>query len=115
MTLRPGSANTFKVLEKYQTTEMLDGTIPICDYGSGDTFRLVLTGKRPGEIWVDSGIINDTGFYNLKVDILTFFENWLDREIAIKEGKSKRLVNAWYSFLEFGNNNRYKIVKAEKY
>lgn len=63
-------SNIEKVLEKYQTTEMLDGTIPICDYGSGDTFRLVLTGKRPGEIWVDSGIINDTGFYNLKVDIL---------------------------------------------
>ena len=107
-------SNIEKVLEKYQTTAMLDGTIPICDYGGGDIFRLVLTGKRPGDIWVDSGIINDTGFYNLKVDILTFFEHWLDRKIAIKEGKSKRLINAWYSFLEFGNNKRYKIAKEEK-
>ncbi len=96
-----------QVLDKYQNTSMLEGTLPVCDYGCGDFFRLVVTGDNAGEVWVDSGVINDTGFYSLRVDILTFFENWLDRQIEILSNPAKELVNAWHSFLEFGNNNRY--------
>lgn len=103
-------ANIQRALDQYQNTSMLEGTLPICDYGCGDFFRLVVTGKNAGQIWVDSGVINDTGFYSLNVNILTFFENWLDRKIEILRDPTKKLVNAYYSYLEFGDNKRYKIV-----
>lgn len=103
--------NIQKVLEKYQNTGTIEGTIPICEYGCGDFFRLVITGKNAGNVWVDSGVINDTGFYSLNVNILTFYENWLDRQIEILNNPTKKMVNAWYSFLEFGKNKRYKIVE----
>ncbi len=99
------------IIEKYQNTSVLQGTIPICQYGCGDYFRMIVTGEKSGEIWADCGIINQTGYYSLKVDILTFYENWLDRKILIQTDTDKRLINAWYPFLEFGNNKKYKIVK----
>ena len=104
-------ADIQQVLDQYQSTSMLEGTLPICEYGCGDFFRLVVTGEKAGEIWIDSGVINDTGFYSLNVDILTFFENWLNKQIEVLSEPSKRFVNAWYSYLEFGENKRYKIVK----
>ena len=104
-------ADIQRVLYEYQNSSMLEGTLPICEYGCGDFFRLVVTGAKAGEIWVDSGVINDTGFYSLNVDILTFFENWLDRQIEILSDPTRKLVNAHYSFLEFGNNKRYKLVE----
>lgn len=107
-------ANIQKILDQYQNTAMLEGTLPICEYGCGDFFRLVVTGKTAGTIWVDSGVISDTGFYSLNVDILTFFENWLNRQIDALSDPTKKLINAWYSFLEFGNNNRYKVVSDNK-
>lgn len=100
-----------KIIDIYQNTAVLQGTIPICEYGCGDFFRLVVTGANRGEIWVDSGIINLTGYYSLQVDILTFYENWLNRQLLIQQDASKKLINAWYSFLEFGNNNKYKVVE----
>jgi len=100
-----------QVLDQYQNTSTIEGSFPICEYGCGDFFRLVITGEKSGEVWVDSGLINDTGFYSLKVDILTFFENWLNRQIEILSDPTKKLVNAYYSFLEFGNNERYKITE----
>jgi hypothetical protein len=103
-----------EVTKKYQDASMVTGSIPICEYGCGDFFRLIVSGQNAGQVWVDSGLINDTGFYALNVDVLTFFENWLNKEILIKEGKSEKLINALYSFLEFGNNKRYKIVNGEK-
>ena len=99
-----------RVLDEYQNTSMLEGSLIICEYGCGDFFRLIVTGEKAGEIWVDSGVMNDTGFYSLNVNILTFFENWLNRQIEALNDPTKRFVNAWYSFLEFGNNKRYKIV-----
>ena len=104
-------ADIQRVLDRYQNTSMLEGSLPICVYGCGDFFRLIVTGEKAGEVWVDSGVINDTGFYSLNVDILTFFENWLDRQIEILSDPAKRFVNAYYSYLEFGNNKRYKIVE----
>lgn len=104
-------ADIQRVLDEYQNTSMLEGTLPICEYGCGDFFRLVVTGEKAGNVWVDSGVINDTGFYSLNVDILTFFENWLNRQIEVLSYPEKRLVNAWYPTLEFGNNKRYKVVE----
>ena len=93
---------------EYQNTSMIEGSLPICEYGCGDFFRLIVTGDKAGEVWVDSGVINDTGFYSLNVDVLTFFENWLDRQIEILNNPTKRFVHACYSYLEFGQNKRYK-------
>ena len=53
-------ADIQQVLDEYQNTSMIKGTLPICEYGCGDFFRLVVTGEKAGEIWVDSGIISDT-------------------------------------------------------
>lgn len=99
-----------RILDEYQNTSMLKGSLIVCEYGCGDFFRLIVTGERAGEIWVDSGVMNDTGFYSLNVDILTFYENWLDRQIDIQNDPARKNVNAYYSFLEFGNNRRYKVV-----
>ncbi len=98
------------VLAEHQTLDMIAGSIPVCQYGCGDFFRLVVNGEDLGGIWVDSGIMNDTGFFAMNVDILTFFESWLDRKILVKEGKSQRLINACYAFLEFGDNKRYQVL-----
>ncbi len=90
-------------------SKWLTGTLTICEYGCGDEFILVMNGKRKGEIWVNS-LPGVTGIYSLHVNILTFFENWLDKEIAIRKGNQERLTNAYYAYLEFGNNKRYKVV-----
>ncbi|MCW3464847.1 SMI1/KNR4 family protein [Chitinophaga nivalis] len=98
------------VLDRFQHTGMLDGTLPVCEYGDGDYFRIMITGNNPGQIWVDSGVISDTGYYCLNVDILTFFERWLDRQLLAKQDPSQQLVRAWYPFLEFGSNERYQLL-----
>lgn len=98
------------VIDKYNDTSVLNGSLFICEYGCGDFLRLVVTGKSAGQIWVDSGVINGTGFYSLNVDILTFYENWLNRKIEILSDPSKKHINAYYSFLEFGDNKRYQVV-----
>lgn len=98
-----------QVLDKYQNTNLLSGTLPICEYGCGDFFRLVVKGLNAGQIWAECGIINGTGFYSLNVDILTFYENWLDRQIGAIKDPTKKLIVAYYPTLEFGNNKRYKL------
>ena len=95
------------LIEKYQNTDTLNGTIPICEYGCGDFFRLIINGKRRGEIVIDSGTLEGVGYYFMNVDILTFFENWLDHKIKY----GNKFIKANYSFLEFGNNIKYKIVE----
>ncbi|SHE56025.1 SMI1/KNR4 family protein [Pedobacter caeni] len=105
--------NIQQVLEKYQDTNLLSGTLPICEYGCGDFFRLVVNGSNAGEIWADCGIINGTGFYSLNIDILTFYENWLDRRIEVKKDPTRALINAYNPTLEFGNNEKYKIIDQQ--
>jgi hypothetical protein len=85
-----------------------EGSMDICEYGCGDFFRLIVYGKSAGNVWNYS--FDDTGLYNLNVDILTFFENWLDREIDMKTNPDKEYP-AEYSCLEFGNNHHYKLIE----
>jgi hypothetical protein len=98
-----------ELIKKYQHTGTINGTMPICEYGDGDYFRIIITGKRTGELFVDSGTIDGFGYYFMNVDILTFYENWLDREIIKSKDPSNNLITAYYSFLEFGKNSKYKI------
>lgn len=69
-------------------------------------FRLIVNGNKSGEIIVDAGTIEGDGYYFMNVDLLTFYENWLDRRIK----NNDKLINAYYHFLEFGNNGKYKII-----
>ncbi|MDU1905377.1 MAG: SMI1/KNR4 family protein [Dysgonomonas sp.] len=84
-----------------------EGSIDICEYGCGDYFRLILNGESRGNVWNYS--YDDTGLYNLNVDILTFFENWLDRELDKQLNPDKSYL-AEFSCLEFGRNTHYKLV-----
>lgn len=104
-------SNFANLIHQYSDTSNLNGTLPICEYGCGDFFRLVVNGSKKGEIWVDAGTINWTGYYALNVDIMTFYENWLDRQIHLKKYPSDKLkfLNAYYPFLEFGNNSKYSL------
>ena len=101
-------------VEKDENNELdyLDGTIPICEFGCGVFFRLIINGNKSGEIiaiTIDDKEIGDgsylSGYYFMNVDILTFYENWLDRKIE----NNDKLINAYYSFLEFGKNIKYKL------
>src|SRR5215470_19983013 len=90
----------------------INGTIPICEYGCGEFFRLIVNGNKNGEVIAISlednadGELYLSGIYFMNVDILTFYENWLDRRIRYND----KLINAYYSFLEFGKNNKYKVI-----
>ena len=96
-----------KLIKKYQHTGTINGTLSICEYGDGDFFRLIVRGEKAGEIFVDSGTIEGVGYYFLNVDILTFYENWLDKRIE----NNDKLIKAYYSFLEFGKNDKYKVAE----
>lgn len=100
--------NRQQILDKYQNTNLLSGTLPVCEYGCGDFFRVIVKGKNAGQIWADCAIINETGFYSLNVDMLTFYENWLDRQITAIKDPTKKLINAFHPTLEFGNTIRYQ-------
>lgn len=101
------------LVHRCANTSNLNGTLPICEYGCGDFFRLVVNGSQKGTIWADCGIINFTGYYALNVDVMTFYENWLDRQIHLKKHPADKahFLNAEYPFLEFGNNLKYKLLK----
>ena len=89
-----------------ETIRFLNGTIPICEYGCGIFFRLIINGNKSGELIVDAGTIGSEGYYFMNVDLLTFYENWLDKKIE----NDNDFINAYYSFLEFGKNGKYKVV-----
>ncbi|MGN9908454.1 SMI1/KNR4 family protein [Phytohabitans sp. LJ34] len=91
-----------RLSETYVASPWVDGRLPLVDYGCGDWFFLVVRGPRRGTVWVDS-VDGGTGLYCLEVDFPTFYARWLRRELA---GQAK--PNAYYSYLEFGDNPRYR-------
>ncbi|MFC0533750.1 SMI1/KNR4 family protein [Phytohabitans kaempferiae] len=88
----------------YAEPPWIDGRVPLVDYGCGDWFFLVVRGPRRGTVWVDS-VDGSTGLYCLEVDFETFYARWLRRALAGEE-----LPNAYYSYLEYGDNPRYRPV-----
>ena len=87
-----------------------DGGIwPICEYGCGDFFVLVLRGPRRGTVWVNS-VHGSTGYYCLEVGFDGFIERWLDdAERRVRE-QDFAAVNAHYAYLRYGENRRYRPV-----
>lgn len=65
---------------------------------------MTLTGTAPGSVWLRSP---ETGIYSLKVDFLGWYERWLNDSLErVKVGDYKP-KDKTYSYLEFGNNNKY--------
>jgi hypothetical protein len=97
-----------RLTETYTSHPWVDGRLPIVNYGCGDWLFLVVRGARRGTVWVDS-TDSSTGLYCLDVDFPTFYQRWLDAELArVLRGEPK--PNAHYSFLEYGDNPRYQPI-----
>jgi SMI1 / KNR4 family (SUKH-1) len=82
-----------------------DGTLPICDYGCGDVFFLVLRGARRGTVWVDS-LDSKTGLYCLEVGILDFVERWVAECEAQAEPGPLASSRGAFGFLALGASPR---------
>lgn len=63
--------------EEYAAPPFDGGWLPICDYGCGDFFFLVVRGPRRGTVWVNS-VDSATGLYCLEVSFGAFHERWLE-------------------------------------
>ncbi|MCL2467262.1 MAG: SMI1/KNR4 family protein [Micrococcales bacterium] len=67
---------------------LMAGTIEIAEHGCGDFYRLVLDGPSAGQVWTTSlptqtethgkPGYDDPSFWSLRVDILTWYERYLD-------------------------------------
>lgn len=77
--------------QNYPTMEddrYTQGSIPICDYGCGSYFLLVISGEERGNIWMDARA-NDGGIYpclgsnGKKLNFYEWYFQWLDESIAI--------------------------------
>jgi hypothetical protein len=91
----------------YNSDPWLDGRLPVVDYGCGDWFFLVVRGPRRGTLWVDS-TSNGSGLYCLNVDFLTFYRRWLDDALEAATRGRYWPDPAYYSFLRYGNNPRFR-------
>ena len=94
---------------EYYEPELNGGMLPICDYGCGDFFQLVLRGTRRGTVWANC-VEGATGLYCLEVDFLSFYEAWLDDALDRACRKDFRPQNASYSFLAYSRNPRYAPI-----
>ena len=90
---------------EYLSAPWCHGRLPLVDHGCGDWFFLVLRGPRRGTVWVDS-VAGSTGLYCLEVDFGTWYGRWLDDAADRVRRNDFAPVDAWYSFLEFGDNPR---------
>ncbi len=95
--------------EVYSDRPWLDGRLPIVDYGCGAWFSLVVRGPRRGTVWLDS-TDDSTGLYCLEVGFLTFYRRWLDDVAARAALGEAYSPNAHYSFLQYGDNPRYRLA-----
>jgi hypothetical protein len=102
-------AQWYKLQDQYVNEPYDGGWIPICDFGCGDFFTLVLRGKRRGTIWVNS-LDSATGFYCLEVGFEQFYRRWLDHALRRLREPDFVDVNAEYSYLKFGDNPRYRPI-----
>lgn len=75
------------VHNEYWSTSHLSGAYPICHYGHGDSFLIIINGLQKGNIWFDgrgnySGIEPELN----EGEPITFYEwylKWLDNEIEL--------------------------------
>src|SRR5512138_834642 len=93
-----------RVIEKYSSAAWFAGTLPLCEYGCGDHFFIVIQGETPDTVWVRSP---DTGLYSLEINFLEWYERWLDDSLERVKVGDYHPHNKTYNFLEFGNNDKY--------
>lgn len=79
--------------QKYWSTEHIHGAFPICHYGHGDCFLLIVKGEQAGKIWFDArgsyGGITPEIIAGRPVSFSTWYSQWLDQSIRhLKNQKS---------------------------
>lgn len=55
--------------------------VPICDFGCGERFMLVLKGPEAGALWYDHGF-GDNSIRPLDHSFLDFYERWVDHSLT---------------------------------
>jgi hypothetical protein len=83
------------------------GTLPICDFGCGEYYFMVVRGAHPGQIWVN-GVDSGTGLFSLRVNFLEFYARWLHDALARARAGDFAPRNAYCGSLEYGDNPRYR-------
>lgn len=84
--------------EEYRAPPFDGGWLPLCAYGCGDFFFLVVRGPRRGTVWVNS-VDSATGLFCLEVGFGGVYERWLDASVR-KERARDFAPGAGY--LEYG-------------
>lgn len=86
----------------YFSKEHSNGILRLCNFGCGVFISLVVNGKEFGNIWFDDRC-NDHGIYsapgikeNEKITFLDWYEEWLDKSLAIEKDKN------YEQFISFG-------------
>ncbi len=98
-----------RLRETYMDRPWCCGRLPIAEYGCGTWFFLVLRGPGKETVWADC-MDDATGLYCLNVGFFAWYERWLDNALEQVAKNDFTLKNAHYSFLEFGNNPRYRLA-----
>jgi hypothetical protein len=75
--------------ENYMSSQHIEGSIRICNYGCGIFINLVVSGPEKGYVWTD-GRADDKGIYPSielgntdKIKFLDWYELWLDKSLEI--------------------------------
>jgi hypothetical protein len=78
-----------EALSRWDVCDAVRGSLPICEYGSGIEYVLVISGSATGEVWVDNGAFDfglmptvDDQIDQPGLDFLNWYENWLDESIS---------------------------------
>jgi hypothetical protein len=78
----------------YSKPELLDGALPICDFGCGYLHWLVVTGPQAGEIWYDARDcywgLEPVLIEGKRARFSTWFAAWLEHECDLAEGRPAR-------------------------
>lgn len=93
--------------DRYHVPANYAGTLPICDFGCGESYFMVVRGAQAGWIWVNA-IDNGSGLFSLRIDFLEFYSRWLDDSLARARAGDFRARSVGWSSLEYGDNPRYR-------
>jgi hypothetical protein len=97
--------------DRYFVPATYAGTLPISDFGCGESYLLVVRGARAGEVWVD-GLSNGSGFFSLRVGFLDFYTRWLDDAIASARAGDFGARNRRWASLEYGDNPLFLLANG---
>ena len=76
-----------RCISRFNKPYYTQGTLYLCDYGDAIAFRLVVTGRESGNMWIEDRAGDFGGFFPLshegkgetRTTFLKWYENWLDQ------------------------------------